>query len=186
MIPISIDPASVPLAVAGRGQAALRRFRALRTGGAERVVLYCDRPTAGLSRALGESLRPHLPDVAALRGLRMLWIAGLPDEVAATLAEAARRVGVLVNVEDRPQLCDFHNVAEIRRGDLLLTVSTGGRSPGLAARIRARLGDEFGPEWAARVDAIGRDRTEWRRQQRSMPELASLTDEAIDSAGWLR
>ena len=33
------------------------------------------------------------------------------------------------------------------------------------------------------VDAIGRDRTEWRRQQRSMPELASLTNEAIDTAG---
>lgn len=186
MIPISIDPASVPLAVAGRGKPALRRFRALGTGGAERTILYCDRPSASLSRALGDTLRPYLPDEAALRELRLLWIAGLPDDVAAALAETARRAGVLVNVEDRPRLCDFHSVAEVRRGDLLLTVSTGGRSPGLAARIRARLGAEFGPEWAERVDAIGRHRTEWRRQQRSMPELASLTDEVIDTAGWLR
>ena len=52
---------------------------------------------------------------------------------------------MLVNVEDRPALCDFHSVAEVRRGDLLLTVSTGGASPGLAARIRARLAAEFGP-----------------------------------------
>lgn len=175
----------MPLAVAGRGTAALRRFRVLGTGGAGRIILYCDCPGAGLTRVLGDALRPYLPDADALRALRLLWIVGLPDAEAAVLAQAARRAGVLVNVEDRPQLCDFHSVAEVRRGDLLLTVSTGGRSPGLAARIRARLGDEFGPEWAARVDAISRDRTEWRRQRRSIPELASLTDEAIDTAGWL-
>ena len=83
--------------------------------------------------------------------MRALWIVGLPDDEAAELAALARSERVLVNVEDRPALCDFHSVAEVRRGDLLLTVSTGGASPGLAARIRARLAAEFGPEWADRL-----------------------------------
>ena len=181
MIPLAVDPASVEVAVAGRGAPALARLRALRDAGAE-PIFYCDEPTA----APGPSLRSSLPDAAALRGLRLLWIVGLPDAEAAALAEAARRARVLVNVEDRPELCDFHNVASVRRGDLLLTVSTGGKSPGLAARIRAKLGAEFGPEWAERVVAIGRDRTRWRRQRRSLPELAALTHDAIDRAGWLR
>jgi precorrin-2 dehydrogenase/sirohydrochlorin ferrochelatase len=185
MIPLSIDPQSSSVAVAGRGRPALARLKALRAGGAQAALLYCDRP-AGLARALGDSLRPFLPDAAALGELRLLWIAGLPDDVAAPLASAARRARVLVNVEDRPELCDFHNVAEIRRGNLLLTVSTGGRSPGLAARIRAKLGAEFGPEWAARVEAVGTDREQWRRERRSMRELASLTNAAVDAAGWLR
>lgn len=186
MVPISIDPTSVGLAVAGRGKPALARFRTLQRGGAHSALLYCDQPDPALAHELGDALRPCQPDRAALAGLQLLWIAGLPDELAATLAREARQARVLVNVEDRPELCDFHNVAEIRRGDLLLTVSTGGKSPALAARIRARLGAEFGPEWASRVDAIGARRGEWRRQKRSMPELASLTDAAIDAAGWLR
>jgi precorrin-2 dehydrogenase / sirohydrochlorin ferrochelatase len=185
MVPLALDPAAVAVAVAGRGAPALARLRALREGGAEQAILYSDRPTAEVVADAGVALRSYLPDAAALEGLRLLWIAGLPDPEAARLAEAARRVRVLVNVEDRPELCDFHNVASIRRGDLLLTVSTGGKSPGLAARIRQKLGAEFGPEWAARIAAIGRDRTQWRRQGRSIPQLATLTNAAIDRAGWL-
>lgn len=185
MIPIALDPAAVAVAVAGRGTPALARLQALREGGAEQAILYSDRPSAAVAARAGTSLRPYLPDAAALDALRLLWVAGLPDPEAGALAEAARRARVLVNVEDRPELCDFHNVAAIRRGDLLLTVSTGGKSPGLAARIRARLGVEFGPEWAERLAAIGRDRTHWRRQGRAVPELARLTNDTIDRAGWL-
>jgi precorrin-2 dehydrogenase/sirohydrochlorin ferrochelatase len=82
-------------------------------------------------------------------------------------------------------LCDFHNPSQVRRGDLLLTVSTGGKSPGLAARIRAQLAQMFGPEWAERLDQIGRKRTAWRREPRSLDELARLTNAAIDANGWL-
>ena len=81
------------------------------------------------------------------------------------LAALARSERVLVNVEDRPALCDFHSVAEVRRGDLLLTVSTGGASPGLAARIRARLAAEFGPEWAERVALLRGHRAAWRQRR---------------------
>jgi precorrin-2 dehydrogenase/sirohydrochlorin ferrochelatase len=186
MIPLALDPAAVAVAVVGRGAPALARLRALREGGAARTILYSDQPTAELAAGAGAALRPYLPDTAALARLRLLWIAGLPDPEAAALAAAARAARVLVNVEDRPELCDFHNVASIRRGDLLLTVSTGGKSPGLAARIRQKLGAEFGPEWAARITAIGRARTQWRRQGRSIPQLANLTSDAIDRAGWLR
>lgn len=186
MIPLALDPASVGVAVAGRGAPVLARIQWLRDAGAAQPILYCDRPGAAMAAAAGDALRPYLPDAPALNGLRLLWIGGLPDPEASALAEAARRARVLVNVEDRPELCDFHNVASVRRGDLLLTVSTGGKSPGLAARIRARLGAEFGPDWAERVAAIGRNRTQWRRQGRPIRELASLTNEAIDRAGWLR
>ncbi len=185
MVPLAIDPSFVPLAVAGRGAAALARFSAV-AAGARSALLYCDRTGPDIIRAAGDALRRRLPDAADLAALRVLWIAGLPDEAAAALAEAAQRARVLVNVEDRPALSDFHNVAEVRRGDLLLTVSTAGKSPGLSARIRARLAAEFGPEWAGRVTAIGAARAAWQRERRSMPELARLTEAEIERAGWLR
>ena len=169
MIAVSLDPAALPLAVAGRGEVAFRRLEALHAAGAENAGLFTDR----------------LPDRAELAALRALWIAGLPDEEAAELAARARVEGVLVNVEDRPALCDFHNVAEVRRGELLLTVSTGGASPGLAARIRARLAAEFGAEWAQRTAFIRHLRDSWHRERRSPEEVSELTDAVLRANGWL-
>jgi len=182
MIAVALDPAALPIAVAGRGGAALRRFLALRAGGACHVLLFCDQHDQDLERAAGTALRESLPGRAELAGLRALWIVGLPDDRAAELAAAARQERVLVNVEDRPALCDFHSVAEVRRGNLLLTVSTGGASPGLAARVRARLASEYGPEWAGRLELLRERRVAWRRDGRN---AAELTDALIQANGWL-
>ena len=65
----------------------------------------------------------------------------------------ARRV--LVDVVDDPELCSFTVPATVRRGALTLSVSTGGRSPALAAHIRGELEDTFGPEYAALTDILG-------------------------------
>jgi precorrin-2 dehydrogenase / sirohydrochlorin ferrochelatase len=167
VIPVALDPAILPTAVVGRGQPALRRFRALGAAQAAELVLFTDAADEALRAAAGPALRQRLPSPADLAPLRVLWIAGLPDDRSAELAAQARAARVLVNVEDRPALCDFHSVAEIRRGDLLLTVSTAGASPGLAARIRARLEAEFGPEWADRVALLRGLRATWRRDGRS-------------------
>src|SRR6202030_21257 len=113
---------ALPLAVAGRGPAAARRLQALRAGGAHAPLLFSDQPDESLLRAAGPALRDFLPGRPDLTSLRALWIVGLPDDEAVALAALARSVRVLLNVEDRPALCDFHSVAEVRRGDLLLTV----------------------------------------------------------------
>jgi precorrin-2 dehydrogenase / sirohydrochlorin ferrochelatase len=180
MIAVALDPAALAIAVAGRGAAAVRRYFALRAGGSERLALFSDQPD-DISAAV-EALRRRLPEPADLAELRALWIAGLPDERAAELAALARSERVLVNVEDRPALCDFHSVAEVRRGDLLLTVSTGSASPGLAARIRARLADQYGPEWADRLALLRGHRAAWRRDGR---DVAAMTDALLHANGWL-
>jgi precorrin-2 dehydrogenase/sirohydrochlorin ferrochelatase len=185
MIPIAMDPAFMPLAVAGRGLAALRRFVALRAAGARDLLLFCDRPDQDMAHATGDALRSRMPAQADLAALRALWITGLPDKRAADLAALARAERVLVNVEDRPALCDFHSVAEIRRGDLLLTVSTGGASPGLAARLRARLAQDFGPEWNDRLAQLRDRRAAWRQDGCTMAEVTARTDALLQTNGWL-
>ena len=169
------------MAVAGRGPALLRRFLALRAGGAKGLLLFSDQ-THGLEQAPSDSVRQFLPSRTDMAALQVLWIAGLPTDAAKELAALARSERVLVNVEDRPELCDFHSVAEVRRGDLLLTVSTGGASPGLAARIRARLAAEFGPEWGERLALLRNHRTVWRGQGR---DVAAETDALLQASGWL-
>jgi precorrin-2 dehydrogenase / sirohydrochlorin ferrochelatase len=185
VIAIALDPSALPIAVAGRGPTALRRFLALRSAGATHLLLFSDQPDPDLASAAGKNLRHHLPTQSDLSALRALWITGLPTDRSAELAALARAAQILVNVEDQPALCDFHNVAEIRRGDLLLTVSTAGASPGLAARIRARLAADYGPEWADRLNLFRDHRATWRRAGRQPAEVTALTDSLLHANGWL-
>jgi len=71
--------------------------------------------------------------------------------------EAEKR-GVLCNVVDVPDLCDFFYPAVVRRGDLQIAVSTAGQSPSLAQKIRQQLEQQFGPGYAAWVAELGETR----------------------------
>jgi precorrin-2 dehydrogenase len=185
MIPIVLDPNRTSLALVGRGEVARRRLDALLAGGADAIAVFSDAPSAKLAELAAQRLRRHLPQPGDLAGFQVLWIVDLPLAEAAPLAALARSAGALVNIEDVKDWCDFHNPSVVRRGDLLLTVSTGGRSPGLAARIRRELERSFGPEWATRLERLGAKRSAWKRRGRPLAELAHLSDAMIDRQGWL-
>jgi precorrin-2 dehydrogenase/sirohydrochlorin ferrochelatase len=185
MIPLALDPKFVKLAVAGNGALALRRLRALRAAGAEEVVVYADAPEAALADEAGDLLRLHMPGAAEIGALHALWIVDVAEDVGAGLAGLARGLTVLVNFEDRPEFCDFHSVAEVRRGDLLVTVSTGGAAPGLAGSIRRRLEGCFGPEWDGRVARVKALRGEWRAEGVKMPEAARRIEALVAEGCWL-
>jgi precorrin-2 dehydrogenase/sirohydrochlorin ferrochelatase len=70
----------------------------------------------------------------------------------------AQRRGVLCNVVDVPDLCDFFYPAVVRRGDLQIAVSTAGQSPSLAQKIRQQLEKQFGPGYGAWVAELGETR----------------------------
>jgi siroheme synthase-like protein len=82
-----------------------------------------------------------------------------PSRAAALRAEAERE-RVLLNVIDRPEACTFIAPAVVARGQLTIAVGTGGTSPALAARLRRRLEEHFGPEYGPYVAILGavRDR----------------------------
>jgi siroheme synthase-like protein len=70
----------------------------------------------------------------------------------------AQRRGVLCNVVDVLDLCDFFYPAVVRRGDLQIAISTAGQSPSLAQKIRQQLETQFGPGYAAWVAELGETR----------------------------
>src|SRR6266536_1805229 len=82
-----------------------------------------------------------------------------PEQRAAIFAEARAR-GVLVNLVDDTDHCDFAAPAVVRRGELVIAVSTGGRSPALASRLRRLLEERFGPEWEELAALLGEVREE--------------------------
>jgi precorrin-2 dehydrogenase/sirohydrochlorin ferrochelatase len=164
-------PAYFPLAgkmvvIAGAGEAAEAKAR-----------LFAGSP-ARLVRVEGEAaLRPE-----TYAGARLVFIAD-PDEAFARAAAAvARAVGVLVNVVDRPELCDFTTPAVIDRGEVVAAVGTGGASPMLAALLRNDI-EQRVPEGAGRVAALFRQfQDEVRGRFPELPARRAFLREALTGA----
>ena len=73
--------------------------------------------------------------------------------------QAAKQYQILCNVVNAPELCDFFYPAIVKRGDLQIAISTSGRSPALASRIRQQLETQFGPEYEGLLRRLGTIRT---------------------------
>ena len=167
MLPLVLNPANLKTGLAGRGPERDRRAALLAEAGVE-------------VRLLPEPVPDDL-----LASLQVLFVAGIPEGEARDIAARARAKGVLVNVEDVMPLCDFHVPAMVRRGELLLTASTGGQVPGLARALRETLADQFGPEWSLRLKELGLARAKWRSQGLSPREVSQNVREMIARMGWL-
>ena len=171
MVPIVLDPQNVSMAVIGQGSAMERRLQQLQGGGAD---------VTSFDLASGQ-----LPTEADLAEVQVVFIAGLDAEISSKLTQSAKAMGALVNVEDLTSQCDFHMPAVVRRGDLLLTASTGGKSPGLARQLRRSLEGQFGEDWAGIVDQVADARQAWIKEGDDMKSVAAKTQELIDQNGWL-
>ena len=143
--------------VIGGGQVAQRKVRTLLDAGAKvRVVAaevtkgirgYADRGEIELVERRYE--RGDLAGSAAV-------VAATDDEeVNKTVFAEASEAGIPVNVVDNVSLCTFIAPSIVRRGDLVLAISTGGNAPALAVRIRERMEKEFGEEYARFLELMG-------------------------------
>lgn len=150
--------------VVGGGAVAERKVGALLDAGA-RVVIVSPTLTTALEALAAERVVEHRP-----RRFRRHDTRGCALVVAATgvvpvddaVVTAARRARALVNVVDRPAACDFILPSVLRRGDLQIAVSTGGKSPALAREIRRRLEAEIGDDYGELVARVGRVRARLR------------------------
>jgi precorrin-2 dehydrogenase/sirohydrochlorin ferrochelatase len=184
MLPLVIDLARVPVAVVGRDAQALKRLRHLEADGVARARIFSDAPSPALRTYAGRRIVRRLPTAADLAGSRVVFVGDLPPEDSADVATLAYAAGALINVEDQRGWCDFHSPAVIRRGDLLLSVSTGGQSPALARRIRLFLEALFTASWAERVVELGRLRRRLRAHGLGA-EVTQATDALIAQRNWL-
>jgi precorrin-2 dehydrogenase/sirohydrochlorin ferrochelatase len=185
-VPLALDLATLPVALAGSGPALLKRLTLLDAERVPNLHIYATDPSAEVAAAAGPRLIPRLPTEAELARYRVLFVAGLPPAGSEHLAALARTHRVLVNVEDTLPLCDFHVPAILRRGELAISISTGGGSPTLSRRLRAYLAELFPEVWAERIGRIAGMREDMRREGASMGEVAERTNAVIDGEGWLK
>jgi precorrin-2 dehydrogenase/sirohydrochlorin ferrochelatase len=169
MLPIILDGSKVRAGIAGEGEALARRLVTMKAGGVDQPVIFSGR----------------LPAPDELAKLQILFIAGLEASVSRDLAAEARKCGLMVNVEDVPELCDFHMPAQVRRGDLLFAISTAGKSPALSRALREHFEGRFGPEWGERLEEIASLREGWRAEGVKPEEVSARTRAHLAEQGWL-
>jgi precorrin-2 dehydrogenase/sirohydrochlorin ferrochelatase len=93
-----------------------------------------------------------------LDGTFLAVVATASRTVNGSIYREAQRRGVLCNVVDDPEYCDFYYPAVVRRGDLQIAISTSGQSPSLAQKLRQQLERQFGPGYAQWVAELGETR----------------------------
>lgn len=161
-LPLFHRLAGQPVIVLGQGDAAEAKARLVRRAGGE---------------VIGE-LREGID-----RGARLAFIAH--DDTAAAEADAirARCAGLLVNVVDRPALCDFTTPSLLERGPVLVAVGTGGVSAGLAKALRLRLEALLPSSLGVLAQGLGDLRERLRERFPAPGERRRALDDALAAGG---
>jgi siroheme synthase-like protein len=136
--------------VVGGGMVALRKVQTLIEHGADIVVVSRDvcpelsqLAEDGVIRTI---LRDYRPD--DLNKVHLVVSATDDSGINEKVAGEAKKRGLLVNVVDKPEISDFIVPSYFKRGDIIVAVSTSGRSPALARKIRSELESEMRAEYA--------------------------------------
>lgn len=185
MLPIILDTAELTIAIVGSGPQARRRLKMVDAAGARFVRVFAENVEADMRDLAGDRLVENWPSEQDLAACHIVYMANIDAALQKSLTALARTNKTLVNVEDVKPLCDFHVPAIVRRGDLLLTVSTNGKSPGLARRLKANLEAQYSEAWAERLDVLAQSRDRWRDEGAEFAELIDRTNALIDEQEWL-
>lgn len=160
--PVFLDIARKPVVVIGGGNVALQKVEGLVEAGAKVTIV-------------SPELLPRLQELAAkggvhhinreyqpgdLEGYFLAFVATDDRSINATVTKEGRERGIWVNAVDDPPNCDFIMPGVIRRGDVIVAVSTSGTSPAMARKLREDLQTFLGEDEAALLELAAQVRRE--------------------------
>jgi siroheme synthase-like protein len=167
--PVNLVVADRRCVVVGAGRIAARKISALLEAGAAVCVIApeVDPEVRDWADRGQLSLEVREFEPADLDGVWLATTATGDAAVDHSVYAAGEARGVWVNSADDPVNCSFTLMSVVRQGDVVVTVGTGGRSPALAAWLKARLEAELGPEYSVLLDVLAEAREELRDAGRS-------------------
>ncbi len=155
--PILLDLNDKHCLVVGGGRVAERKVRSLLQSGAV-VRVISPQLTRGLERlqTKGEIIHRRRPFRSTdLRGVFLAIAATNDRRTNNYVFDLAAEQRIPVNVVDDPVHSSFIVPSLVRRGDLLIAISTSGQSPALARALRQKLQKEIGPEYISLLRLLG-------------------------------
>lgn len=160
--PINVDLQDMLVVVIGGGKVAYRKVHSLLKAGA-RIRLVSPQIKEGVKSFVDEGKitwieRKYEP--GDLEGSVIVFVAVDDPAVGAFVAEEAKKLNLLINVADIPEQCSFTLSSYIERGDLLVTISTGGKCPAFSRHMRHTLEEIIDDAHGEVLEILGRAREE--------------------------
>lgn len=159
---ISIDLNNRICVVVGGGTIAERKVETFLEFGAHVSVVAPEMTNKLADLAVKGAIKHYNGEYQAahLDGAFIVVAATDDREINKAVSAEAQRRGIPVNVVDDPELCTFYVPAMVRRNNLVISVSTSGKSPAMARRIRETVERSFGPEYGEMAELLGELRDE--------------------------
>jgi precorrin-2 dehydrogenase/sirohydrochlorin ferrochelatase len=181
--PIHLNIKNRNCLIVGGGAVGTRKVNALLECGAHIFVVSPD-PTSQLLRLASEGSitlykRAYRSD--DLAGMFLVIGATDDERLNRRISKDAEQANILCNIADRPEVCNFILPSIVRRGDLVITISTSGKSPALAKRLRQKLETQFGREYTDFLLLMGAIRKKLLSRAHEPEAHKALFNQLIDS-----
>lgn len=180
--PVNLDLAGRSAVVFGGGPLACERVTGLLESGAKVTIVTPEATAECRRRACNGDLvlverRGRASD---LKGAFIAICTREDDSPVEKLYAAAQKHGVLFAALDDIPHCMFGAMSQIRRGDLRITVSTGGKAPALAKRIRKDLEETYDERYGELVEVLNDARAQALPRDVPFDEWAARWEAALD------
>lgn len=182
--PVCLDIKGKNCLVVGGGRVGTRKALSLAQCGA-RVTIVSPEITGSLENRENITLVRRAYDTTDLNGMMLVFGATNHRELNRQIWQDATEKNMLCNIADFPEACNFILPAVVRRGDLVITVSTSGNSPAFAKRVKKELENEFGEEYADFLFLMGKIRKKLLAEQHD-PEAHKTIFETFIEKGLLQ
>ena len=167
--PINLNLEGRSCLVVGAGRIGLRKTEQLLATGARVTVVAPE--VVGDFAALPVTIHQRAFELTDLDGQRLVITATGNRELDQLIYDMCEERGIWINSADDPDRCAFTLPAVVRRGDLMVTVSTGGNSPALSSWMRQKLEALVGPEFEEVVNELAQERVLIHADGRSTEDI---------------
>ncbi|MSQ07176.1 MAG: bifunctional precorrin-2 dehydrogenase/sirohydrochlorin ferrochelatase [Dehalococcoidia bacterium] len=160
--PVYLNLAGKRCVILGGGMVAEGKVSALLDAGVQLTVIspQASRGIQAAARRGDLEWQQRVYQPGDLQGAALVIAATNVWSVNQEICQEAEGLGILLNVADDPDLCNFIAPALVKRGAVTLAISTGGASPALARKLRETLSQEPVLEWADLAEVLARVRQE--------------------------
>ena len=155
--PIFLDIRDKKCAIVGGGEVAARKAERLLDCGAK-VFVISPKLSPALAALKEKDVISHISAAYSndlIDGAALIIGATDDEQINAQISLDAREKSIPVNIVDDPQKCDFILPSIVQRGDLAITIGTGGKSPALARHLREELEAKYGEEYKILLNILG-------------------------------
>ena len=181
--PVHLDIKGRRCLVVGGGPVGTRKVHTLLDCGA-RVTVVSPEATEALEALADEgaiTLKPRSYRPGDLSGMFLVIVATDDETLNRRISREAENMNLLCNVADRPDICNFILPSIVQQGDLIITISTSGKSPALAKKLRRQLENQFGGEYAELLQIMGAVRRKLLKQSHEPEAHREIFEKLINS-----